>query len=133
MVSKPSYYLWVLPGMENNVSDWYLVESCMIMWKIGLKSQIFLNWKKKNRHFFCGKIMKLLAFYLLEYGLLIEIRHGNLSHVKKSMPISLWLLMVIPILLTSLVLWYFAEHKICYVVFTQFLVLYMDYGTLCEL
>ena len=42
--------------------------------------------KKKNRHFFCGKIMKLLAFYLLEYGLLIEIRHGNLSHVKKSMP-----------------------------------------------
>ena len=25
LVSKPSYYLWVLPGMENNVSDWYLV------------------------------------------------------------------------------------------------------------
>ena len=133
MVSKPSYYLLVLPGME--ILCFWLVFSRILYDNVKNRPKIsnISELKKKNRHFFCGKIMKLLAFYLLEYGLLIEIRHGNLSHVKKSMPISLWLLMVIPILLTSLVLWYFAEHKICYVVFTQFLVLYMDYGTLCEL
>ena len=54
VVSKPSKLPIVVAWYEKNVSDWHLVVSRMIMWKISLKSQIFLNWKKKST-FFLGE------------------------------------------------------------------------------